>query len=60
MLLYNENDIYLQQQQTENSIPSILEVKAVHKKLYQFFRIANGELLEETFSFNFLEFCKKI
>ena len=59
VLLYNENDIYLQQQQTESSIPSILEVKEVHKKLYQFFRIANGELLEETFSFNFLEFCKK-
>jgi ATP-dependent DNA helicase RecQ len=59
VLLYNENDIYLQQQQTENSIPTILEVKEVHKKLYQFFRIANGELLDETFSFNFLEFCKK-
>ena len=59
VLLYNENDIYLQQQQTENSIPTILEVKEVHKKLYQFFRIANGELLNETFSFNFLEFCKK-
>jgi ATP-dependent DNA helicase RecQ len=59
VLLYNENDIYLQQQQTERSTPSILEVKEVHKKLYQFFRIANGELLEETFSFNFLEFCKK-
>ena len=59
VLLYNENDIYLQQQHTENSIPSILEVKEVHQKLYQFFRIANGEVLEETFSFNFLEFCKK-
>ena len=59
VLLYNENDIYLQQQHTENSIPSILEVKEVHQKLYQFFRIANGEILEETFSFNFLEFCKK-
>jgi ATP-dependent DNA helicase RecQ len=59
VLLYNENDIFLQKQQTENSIPSILEVKEVHKKLYQYFRIANGELLEETFSFNFYEFCKK-
>ena len=59
VLLYNENDIFLQKQQTENSIPSILEVKEVHKKLYQYFRIANGELLEEAFSFNFYEFCKK-
>jgi ATP-dependent DNA helicase RecQ len=59
VLLYNENDVFLQKQQTENSIPSILEVKEVHKKLYQYFSIANGELLEETFSFNFYEFCKK-
>ena len=59
VLLYNENDVFLQKQQTENSIPSILEVKEVHKKLYQYFRIANGELLEEAFSFNFYEFCKK-
>jgi ATP-dependent DNA helicase RecQ len=59
VLLYNEHDLYLHKQQTENSIPSILEIKEVHKKLYQFFRIANGELLEETFSFNFLEFCEK-
>ncbi|TXD47314.1 ATP-dependent DNA helicase RecQ [Polaribacter sp. IC073] len=59
VLLYNEHDIFLHKKQTENSIPSILEVKEVHKKLYQHFRIANGELLEETFSFNFFEFCKK-
>ncbi|MDX6746999.1 ATP-dependent DNA helicase RecQ [Polaribacter sp. PL03] len=59
VLLYNENDIYLHKKQTENSIPSILEIKEVHKKLYQHFRVANGELLEETFSFNFFEFCKK-
>ena len=59
VLLYNENDIFIQKQQTENSIPCILEVKEVHKKLYQYFRIANGELLEEAFSFNFYEFCKK-
>jgi ATP-dependent DNA helicase RecQ len=34
VLLYNENDIFLQKQQTENSIPSIIEIKEVHKKLY--------------------------
>ena len=59
VLVYNENDIFLQQQKTENSIPTISEVKEVHKKLYQYFRIANGELLEETFSFNVYEFCRK-
>ena len=41
VLLYNENDVYLHQQQTENSTPTVLEVKEVHKKLYQYFRIAN-------------------
>ena len=59
VLFYNENDLFLHKQQTENSIPTILELKEVHKKLYQHFRIATGELLEETFSFNFFEFCKK-
>ena len=58
VLLYNEQDIYVHNMQTDNGIPSILEIKEVHKKLYQYFRIANGELLEETFSFNFFKFCK--
>jgi ATP-dependent DNA helicase RecQ len=59
VLFYNENDLFLQKQQATNSIPSILEIKEVHRKLYQYFRIANGELLEEVFSFNFSEFCEK-
>ncbi|WP_299669067.1 ATP-dependent DNA helicase RecQ [uncultured Polaribacter sp.] len=59
VLLYNENDIFLHKQQTENSIPTLTEVKEVHRKLYQHFRIPYGELIEETFWFNFLEFCKK-
>lgn len=59
VLLYNEHDLLLFKEQTENSLPTIVEIKEVHKKLYQYFRIANGEILEESFGFNFLEFCKK-
>ena len=58
-LLYNENDILLFKEQTEKSLPNIADIKEVHKKIYQYFRIANGEILEESFPFNLLEFCKK-
>ena len=56
VLFFNENDLFLQKKQAENSIPTISEIKEVHRKLYQYFRIANGELLEEMFFFNFSEF----
>ena len=59
VLFQNENDILLFKEQTKKSLPSILEIKEIHKKLYQHFRIANGELLEESFNFHLLEFCKK-
>ena len=58
VLFYNENDLFLQKQRAVNSIPTLLEIKEVHRKLYQYFRIANGELLDEVFSFNFFEFCE--
>ena len=59
VLLQNENDILLFKEQTEKYLPSIAEIKEVHKKLYQYFNIALGEILEESFHFNLLEFCKK-
>ncbi|WP_439127456.1 RecQ family ATP-dependent DNA helicase [Polaribacter sp.] len=59
VLLYNENDILLHKEQTTNSIPSISEIKEIHQKLYQNFRIAKGELTETVYEFNFQEFCKK-
>jgi ATP-dependent DNA helicase RecQ len=39
-------------------LPSILEIKEVHKKLYQYFRISNGEITENSYSFNLLEFSE--
>lgn len=58
VLLKNENDILNQIAFQKKSLPSLQEVKEIHRKLYQYFRIANGELLEKLFSFNHLEFSK--
>ncbi len=58
-LLYNDHDIFLLELQQEKSSPTIKEIKAILKNLYQHFRIALGELSLESFNFNFLLFCKK-
>jgi ATP-dependent DNA helicase RecQ len=59
MLLQNENDILLFKEQANSSLPTIDEIKEVHKKIYQYFRIAKGEIIEDSFQFSFLEFCNK-
>jgi ATP-dependent DNA helicase RecQ len=59
VVLQNETDIRLFKLQLENNLPTISEIKAIYKKLFQHFQIANGEFIEEPFQFNFLEFCKK-
>jgi ATP-dependent DNA helicase RecQ len=59
VLFYNDHDLLLHKQQSESAIPTISEIKEVHKKLYQYFRIATGELLEDEFSFDYFGFCKK-
>ena len=43
----------------EKTLLSISEIKEIHRKLYQYFRISLGELSEEYYSFNLLEFSKK-
>ncbi|QTD38387.1 RecQ family ATP-dependent DNA helicase [Polaribacter batillariae] len=58
-LFYNEHDILMFKEQLQKSLPTILEIKEIHKKLYQYFRIANGEIAETSFDFNILEFSKK-
>lgn len=59
VLLKNENDIALHKEQLKKGLPTIEEVKEIHRKLYQYFRIAKGEILEELFQFQLSEFCKK-
>ena len=59
VLLCNKNDILLFKERIEKTLLSIKEIKEIHKKLYQHFKISLGELIEDPFSFNLLEFCKK-
>lgn len=59
VLLFNKNDILLFKERIEKTLLSIKEIKEIHKKLYQHFRISVGELVEEPFSFKLLEFSKK-
>ena len=59
VLLFNKNDTLLFKDRVEKTLLSIKEIKAIHKQLYQYYRISIGEIIEETFSFHLLEFCKK-
>ena len=59
VLLFNKSDTLLFKDRLEKTLLSIKEIKEIHKKLYQYFQISLGELIEEPFSFNLLEFCKK-
>ena len=59
VVLQNDTDIRLFKQQLENNLPTILEIKTIYKKLFQYFQIANGELIETPFEFNFAAFCEK-
>ena len=58
VVLQNENDINSFKKNTLETIPTINEIKNVHRKLYQYFQIALGELPEISFDFNFLKFCQ--
>ena len=59
VLLKNEHDIAIYRDKVKKSLPSILEVKEVHRKLYQYFRISNGEISEDFYNFNLLEFSMR-
>jgi ATP-dependent DNA helicase RecQ len=58
VLLKNENDIALYKEQLKKSLPTIVEVKEIHRKLYQYFRISKGEISKEMYSFQISEFCR--
>ncbi len=59
VLMFNKSDTLLFKDRLEKTLLSIKEIKEIHRKLYQYFQISLGELIEEPFSFNLLEFCKK-
>ena len=58
VVLQNENDINSFKKNTLETIPTINEIKNVHRKLYQYFQIALGELPKVSFDFNFFKFCQ--
>ena len=58
VLLKNDHDIAIYKDRVKKSLPSILEVKEVHRNLYQYFRISNGEISEDSYNFNLLEFSE--
>ena len=58
VLLKNDNDISKQIEFEEMSLPSLKEVKEIHRKLYQYFRIALGEIPENALGFNHLDFSE--
>lgn len=59
VLLKNEHDEIQYKLQHKKNIPTLNEVKEVHRKLYQYFRISLGEKNDFFFNFNLLEFSKK-
>jgi len=58
VLFKNENDIAIYKKQVKKALPSVAEVKEVHRQLYQYFRIAKGEIIDTFYSFNLLEFSR--
>ena len=59
VLLKNENDISDFQKQLKKSLPTLAEIKEIHRKIYQYFRITNGEIPKEMFQFQVSKFSKK-
>lgn len=59
VVLQNENDIHTFKETLLSHTPSLNEIKDVHKNLYQYFRVAKGEKIDESFDFNFFEFCDR-
>jgi len=59
VVLQSKEDIHLFKLQLDRNLPTIIEVKEIYNKLFQHFQIANGELIDDSFQFNSIEFCKK-
>jgi ATP-dependent DNA helicase RecQ len=55
-VLFNANDIRISLEKMDNAFPSIQEIKSIYKSLFQKYQIANGELIEDSFEFNLLDF----
>lgn len=58
VILKNKNDDALLHKQFINVLPTVDFVKAVYRKLSNYFQISYGEGAYQTFEFNFNQFCK--
>jgi len=56
-VLYNNNDLRISLEKIKNTFPTIKEIKSIYRSLFQKYQIAKGELIEDSFEFNLLEFC---
>ena len=59
VLLYNNSDMIQTEQQFINILPDKKFLKAMYIKLCNYFQIAYGEGLDESFSFKLNHFCNK-
>ncbi|MFB9077150.1 ATP-dependent DNA helicase RecQ [Flavobacterium procerum] len=59
VLLYNNSDTIQTEQQFLNILPDKKFLKTVYNKLCNYFQIAYGEGLDESFSFKMNHFCNK-
>lgn len=59
VVLQNATDIQLFKERSLAATPTLVEIKEIHKKLYQHFQIAKGELIETPFELSISEFSKK-
>lgn len=59
VLLYNNSDMIQTEQQFINILPDKKFLKTMYIKLCNYFQIAYGEGLDETFSFKLNHFCNK-
>lgn len=59
VVLQNENDISILEKNTLENLPSVKDIKEVHKRIFTHFHIAKGEKNEGSFDFNIQEFCDR-
>ena len=58
VLIHKPADKELLRKQFIANLPSINDIKFIYKKLCNYFQIAYGEKVDDTFQFNFSQFCK--
>ena len=59
VVLQNQTDVRLFEKRIIASTPTLNEIKEIHRKLYQYFQITNGELIETPFELPVSQFSKK-